>query len=44
MSIYENQEAFQAIVGKVQALPEAGAYFSTFEPVALQYAFSTTNQ
>ncbi len=44
MSVYESQEAFQAIAGKVQALPEAGKYFSTFEPVALQYAASTTNQ
>ncbi len=44
MSVYESQAAFQAIAGKVQTLPEAGAYFSTFDPVALQYAFSTTNQ
>lgn len=40
MSVYESQEAFQTIAGKVQQLPEAGAYFSTFEPVALQYAVS----
>ena len=44
MSIYESQEAFQAIAGKVQALPEAGAYFSTFDPVALQYAVAASNQ
>lgn len=44
MSVYESQAAFQAIAGKVQTLPEAGAYFSTFDPVALQYAFSTNNQ
>lgn len=44
MSVYESQEAFQAIAGKVQALPEAGAYFSTFDPVALQYAVATNNQ
>ncbi len=43
MSVYESQAAFQAIAGKVQTLPEAGAYFSTFDPVALQYAFSTNN-
>lgn len=43
MSVYESQEAFQAIAGKVQSLPEAGAYFSTFEPVALQYAVSLSN-
>lgn len=41
MSVYESQEAFQAIAGKVQSLSEAAAYFSTFEPVALQYAVST---
>ncbi|MEQ8706747.1 MAG: hypothetical protein RIC19_22630 [Phaeodactylibacter sp.] len=44
MSVYESQEAFQAIAQKAQSLPEAGAYFSTFDPVALQYAVSTTNQ
>ncbi|MBK9565448.1 MAG: hypothetical protein IPO37_09790 [Saprospiraceae bacterium] len=44
MSVYESQAAFQAIGGKVQSLPEAGTYFSTFDPVALQYAFSTNNQ
>ncbi|TAF64970.1 MAG: hypothetical protein EAZ55_09945 [Cytophagales bacterium] len=44
MSVYESQEKFQAIAGKVQTLPEAGKYFSTFMPVALQYAFSTNNQ
>ncbi len=44
MSVYESQEAFQAIASNVQALPEAGAYFSTFEPVALQYAVSANNQ
>lgn len=40
MSVYESQEAFQAIAAKVQQLPEAGAYFSTFDPIALQYATS----
>ena len=40
ISVYETQEAFQNIAGKVQQLPEAGAYFSTFDPVALQYAAS----
>ncbi|MEZ4771986.1 MAG: hypothetical protein R3D00_02310 [Bacteroidia bacterium] len=40
MSVYKSQEAFQAIAGKVQQLPEAGAYFATFDPVALQYAAS----
>ena len=44
ISVYESQEAFQAIAAKVQSLPEAGAYFSTFEPVALQYAVSANNQ
>ena len=44
MSVYESQEKFQAIAGQVQSLPEAGAYFATFDPVALQYAVSTTNQ
>lgn len=40
MSVYNSQEAFQAIAGQVSTLPEAGAYFGTFEPVALQYAAS----
>ena len=40
MSVYESQAAFQTIAGKVQQLPEAGKYFSTFDPVALQYAAS----
>lgn len=40
ISVYESQEVFQTIAGKVQQLPEAGAYFSTFDPVALQYAAS----
>ncbi len=44
MSVYESQEAFQAIAQKAQSLPEAGTYFATFDPVALQYAVSTTNQ
>lgn len=44
MSVYESQAAFQAIAGKVQTLPEAGAYFSTSDPVVLQYAFSINNQ
>lgn len=38
ISVYESQQAFQAIAARVQNLPEAGAYFSTFDPVALQYA------
>lgn len=44
MSVYESQEAFQAIAQKAQSMPEAGAYFATFDPVALQYAVSTSNQ
>ena len=40
ISVYESQAAFQAIAEKVQQLPEAGAYFTTFDPVALQYAVS----
>lgn len=40
ISVYESQSTFQAIAGKVQQLPEAGKYFSTFDPVALQYAVS----
>jgi hypothetical protein len=44
ISVYESQEAFQAIAQRAQSLPEAGAYFATFDPVALQYAVSTTNQ
>ncbi len=43
MSVYENQEKFQHIAGMLNNIEEAGKYFSTFEPVALQYATSTTN-
>lgn len=40
ISVYKSREAFQAIAAKSQGLTEAGAYFNTFEPVALQYAIS----
>lgn len=42
MSVYESKEQFQAIAAKVQGLPEAANYFSTFEPVALQYVVSSS--
>ncbi|OJJ14062.1 hypothetical protein BKI52_44570 [marine bacterium AO1-C] len=43
MSVYKNKEVFMKIVKQVQSNPLAGKYFSTFDPVALQYAVSTTN-
>ncbi len=39
MSVYENQEKFQAIGAAMNSWPE-GAFFGTFDPVALQYAIS----
>lgn len=44
MSVYASQEAFQKIAGGLSSNQAAGNYFATFDPVALQYAFSTTNQ
>ncbi|MDX2189324.1 MAG: hypothetical protein SFY32_05640 [Bacteroidota bacterium] len=39
MTVYENQEKFQKIGQATQTWAES-AFFGTFEPVALQYAFS----
>lgn len=45
MSVYASQEAFQAIAGgPIMQNEVTQQYFSTFEPVALQYAVSATNQ
>lgn len=43
MTVYENREAAQAAIGTLLKHPTTQAYFDTFEPVALQYASSTTN-
>ncbi len=44
MTVYESQEAFQAVIGAIMQAPETQAYFATFLPQASQFAFSTTNQ
>ncbi|MEL6254636.1 MAG: hypothetical protein AAFR87_21680 [Bacteroidota bacterium] len=44
MSVYENKEKFMAISAQVQQLEAARKYFATFDPVALQYAVSISNQ
>lgn len=43
MTVYESQEAFQAIAGSIMQEEITGQYFSTFVPVAAQYSFRTTN-
>ena len=43
MSVYESQEAFQKIAGMIMQDGATQAYFATFNPVAVQYAFSTDN-
>lgn len=43
MTVYEHREAAEAAIGTLLEHPTTRAYFDTFEPVALQYATSTTN-
>ena len=41
MTVYESQDAVQAVMGSILEDPITQAYFATFTPVALQYATST---
>lgn len=43
MTVYDNREATEAVIASIIDDPLTQAYFATFEPVALQYATSTTN-
>ena len=43
MTVYENQEKFQMILGGLQQEAVTGEYFATFVPVAAQYALSVSN-
>lgn len=44
MTVYESQDAVQAVMGSILEDPITQAYFATFTPVALQYATSTSSQ
>ena len=43
MTVYDSRQAAEAAIGTLLEHPTTQAYFGTFEPVALQYATSTTN-
>ena len=43
MTVYDDRAALEAVMASILADPVTQAYFATFEPVALQYATSTTN-
>ena len=43
MTVYDSRDAAHAAIGALLEHPTTQAYFATFEPVALQYATSTTN-
>lgn len=44
MTVYDDRAAAERIIGTILDDPVTTSYFATFEPVALQYATSTTNQ
>lgn len=44
MTVYESQDAFMQLAGPIMEEEVTQKYFSTFEIVASQFAFSTTNQ
>ena len=44
MSVYKNKDVFMKIAKQMQTNSLAKKYFATFEPVALQYATSTTHK
>lgn len=44
MTVYDDQAAVEQVIGTILDDPVTTAYFETFEPVALQYTTSTTNQ
>lgn len=43
MTVYESMEAFQAVSSRLMPDPTTQEFFTTFEPVAVQYAVSTNN-
>lgn len=43
MTVYATQEAFQQVSAELMSDPVTQRYFSTFDPVAVQYCVSTTN-
>lgn len=43
LTVYESMESFEAAARALMSHRIAEEYFSTFEPVAVQYAFSTSN-
>jgi hypothetical protein len=43
MTVYASRKAFEAASGTLMADPITQEYFTTFEPVAVQYAVATTN-
>lgn len=44
MTVYDDRASAEAAIGQLIEHPTTQAYFETFEPVALQYATSTSNQ
>lgn len=44
MTVYESKEAFMKLAGPIMQEEITQKYFSTFEVVASQFAFSTSNQ
>lgn len=44
MTVYENQEAFMKLAGPIMQEAVTQQYFATFDVVASQFAFSTSNQ
>lgn len=43
MTVYDSRDAAEAVITSILNDPITQTYFATFEPVALQYATSTTN-
>lgn len=44
MTVYQDRDATQSALDTLLSHPTTTEYFATFEPVALQYAISTTNR
>jgi hypothetical protein len=44
MTVYASREAFEKASGELMADPVTQRYFSTFDPIAIQYCVSTTNR
>ena len=41
LTVYASKESFETVAGKLMEDPVSQEYFSTFEPVAVQYAVSS---